>query len=70
MQDKIAFYTKKMPSDEKTELCEENFLAIIFFFPMSALSLQPLRKKYGTLTEWLGSGLQNRVQQFESARYL
>ena len=25
---------------------------------------------YGTLTEWLGSGLQNRVQQFESAGYL
>ena len=24
----------------------------------------------GTLTEWLGSGLQNRLQQFESARYL
>ena len=24
----------------------------------------------GTLTEWLGSGLQNRVRQFESARYL
>ncbi len=27
-------------------------------------------KQNGTLTEWLGSGLQNRVQQFESARYL
>gem|GEM_PF-3299279 len=26
--------------------------------------------KQGTLAEWLGSGLQNRVQQFESARYL
>ena len=24
----------------------------------------------GTLTEWLGSGLQNRERQFESARYL
>ena len=24
----------------------------------------------GTLTEWLGSGLQNRVRQFDSARYL
>ena len=28
------------------------------------------RKQQGTLTEWLGSGLQNRVQQFESAGYL
>ena len=27
-------------------------------------------KSNGTLTEWLGSGLQNRVQQFESAGYL
>lgn len=24
----------------------------------------------GTLAEWLGSGLQNRVRRFESARYL
>ena len=29
-----------------------------------------LEKRNGTLTEWLGSGLQNRVQQFESAGYL
>ena len=27
-------------------------------------------KQNGSLTEWLGSGLQNRVQQFESAGYL
>ncbi len=26
--------------------------------------------KYGTLAEWLGTGLQNRLQQFDSARYL
>ena len=26
--------------------------------------------RHGTLTEWLGNGLQNRLQQFESARYL
>lgn len=25
---------------------------------------------HGTLAEWLGNGLQNRVQQFKSARYL
>ena len=28
------------------------------------------QNNFGTLTEWLGSGLQNRVQQFESAGYL
>lgn len=27
-------------------------------------------REIGTLTEWLGSGLQNRVRRFESARYL
>lgn len=27
-------------------------------------------ESHGTLAEWLGIGLQNRVQQFESARYL
>lgn len=26
--------------------------------------------KQGTLPEWLGTGLQNRGQRFESARYL
>ncbi len=30
----------------------------------------PQHSNIGTLTEWLGSGLQNRVQQFESAGYL
>ena len=30
----------------------------------------PQHSIIGTLTEWLGSGLQNRVQQFESAGYL
>lgn len=28
------------------------------------------RKNKGTLAEWLGTGLQNRLQQFDSARYL
>ncbi len=34
------------------------------------LPLHSQTSKQGTLTEWLGSGLQNRVQQFESAGYL
>ena len=29
-----------------------------------------VRTLQGTVAEWLGSGLQNRVQRFESARYL
>ena len=30
----------------------------------------PLQSIFGTLAEWLGNGLQNRVQQFDSAGYL
>ena len=33
----------------------------------ATMAVAPLN---GTLAEWLGNGLQNRVQQFESARYL
>ena len=41
------------------------------FFSFCTLPYLCSRKtRNGTLTEWLGSGLQNRVQQFESARYL
>ena len=29
-----------------------------------------LQSKYGRVAEWLGSGLQNRVRRFESARDL
>lgn len=28
------------------------------------------KTKQGTMSEWLGNGLQNRLQQFESAWYL
>ncbi len=28
------------------------------------------QSNYGSLAEWLGTGLQNRLQQFESARNL
>ena len=35
-----------------------------------ALSLRPTREQKGSLAEWLGAGLQNRLQQFDSARNL
>ena len=35
-----------------------------------ALSLRPTREQKGSLAEWLGTGLQNRLQQFDSARNL
>lgn len=41
----------------------------ILLFQKNVLNLHS-EKENGTLTEWLGSGLQNRVQQFESAGYL
>ena len=34
------------------------------------LTLHTQNDRNGTLAEWLGNGLQNRVQQFDSARYL
>lgn len=38
-------------------------------FLKKGINFAPAFRK-GTLTEWLGSGLQNRLRQFESARYL
>ncbi len=37
---------------------------------MLLLSLQRNRAKRGSLAEWLGTGLQNRLRRFESARNL
>ena len=34
------------------------------------LYLCTAKPRYGSLAEWLGAGLQNRLQQFESARNL
>ena len=34
------------------------------------VSIFALPIRYGTMAEWLGNGLQNRVQQFDSAWYL
>ncbi len=34
------------------------------------IPLQSKTKKPGSLAEWLGTGLQNRLQQFDSARNL
>lgn len=34
------------------------------------VTLHSLTARYGSLAEWLGTGLQNRLQQFESARNL
>lgn len=48
--------------------CKENF-----FFAKLPYFCHPLQKQSGakgTLAEWLGRGLQNLVQQFESAGYL
>ena len=37
---------------------------------INKLAIFASAKANGTLTEWLGSGLQNHLRQFESARYL
>ena len=38
----------------------------ILFIPLQCFN----KTQYGSLAEWLGTGLQNRLQQFESARNL
>ena len=37
---------------------------------MSTFALAIKQQAYGTLADRLGNGLQNRVEQFDSARYL
>ncbi len=36
----------------------------------SVVTLHPQTHRNGSLAEWLGTGLQNRLQQFDSARNL
>ena len=37
---------------------------------MYTFALAIKKQRYGTLADRLGNGLQNRVEQFDSARYL
>lgn len=46
------------------------FCRKVWWSENKVLTLHSQTSNNGTLTEWLGSGLQNRVQQFESAGYL
>ena len=46
------------------------FSLIFWCFPKIILILQSQRRLNGSLAEWLGAGLQNRLQQFDSARNL
>ena len=41
---------------------------MVWLFKKNDIPLHSQTK--GTLAEWLGNGLQNRVRRFESARYL
>ena len=41
---------------------------MVWLFEKNDIPLHSQTK--GTLAEWLGNGLQNRVRRFESARYL
>jgi hypothetical protein len=38
-----------------------------FVMSKTILNFAPEKPKHGSMAEWLGNGLQNRVQQFESA---
>lgn len=45
-------------------------LAAFYFASLKNIATFAVPKANGTMAEWLGSGLQNRVQQSESAWYL
>ena len=45
-----------------------SFVCILKFFSYLCSAFE--KQSYGSLAEWLGTGLQNRLQQFESARNL
>ncbi len=60
---KLSFITKET-DPFKNNFFNFNLLYRIFHY------LCKRKTNNGTLAEWLGNGLQNRVQRFESARYL
>lgn len=43
---------------------------IVFINQKNILPLHSILREIGILAEWLGTGLQNRLRRFESARYL
>lgn len=58
-----AFYDKCKKVEKKQWI----YLVKLFFYITFATAI---RKRNGTLADRLGNGLQNRVEQFDSARYL
>lgn len=53
----------------KQILSKNNFFQF-FCYTEFFITFATAKPNNGTLAEWLGNGLQNRVQRFESARYL
>ena len=58
-----AFYDKCKKVEKKQWI----YLVKLFFYITFATAI---RKRNGTLADRLGNGLQNRVAQYDSARYL
>ena len=57
-------------SDQKENRFYKKFRFSYCVCQKIVIPLQSKTKKPGSLAEWLGTGLQNRLQQFESARNL
>ena len=62
---------KREKSDKKSNYYKKNYKKPRYKFgnPKISSTFATANHK-GTLAEWLGNGLQNRVRRFESARYL
>ena len=60
---------RKKPKTSSKRLLAKKVKQKIWQYRLFVLPLQPLTTN-GTLAERLGNGLQNRVEQFDSARYL
>ncbi len=57
-------------SDQKENRFYKKFRFSYCVCQKIVIPLQSKTKKPGSLAEWLGTGLQNRLQQFDSARNL
>ncbi len=57
-------------SDQKENRFYKKFRLDYCVCQKIVIPLQSKTKKLGSLAEWLGTGLQNRLQQFDSARNL
>ena len=63
------FYLIKV-SPNPTVNMENSYFSDLNFDKNQNNTIFAVQNRIGTLAEWLGAGLQNRLRRFESAKYL